>query len=101
MPKVITKIISWQLSDRTKITFSGEYQVRPKKNGQLGLPAEGTVLPNPNGQIPRDRNIAKPYSTFSILTGEQHYATGADNESIDADLVKVHSDTSKETRSPF
>ncbi|MHC5728435.1 MAG: TonB-dependent receptor domain-containing protein, partial [Nostoc sp.] len=46
----------------TKITFTGEYQVRSKKFGQQGLPAEGTVLPNPNGQIPRDRNISEPSS---------------------------------------
>ncbi|MEH2180201.1 TonB-dependent receptor [Nostoc sp.] len=60
----VAPVVSWQISDRTKITFSGEYQVRPKKNGQLGLPAEGTILPNPNGQIPRDRNTAEPFSTM-------------------------------------
>ncbi|MHC5613451.1 MAG: TonB-dependent siderophore receptor [Nostoc sp.] len=59
----IAPVLSWQISDRTKITFSGEYQVRPQKFAQQGLPAEGTVLPNPNGQIPRDRNLSEPYST--------------------------------------
>ncbi|WP_334951444.1 hypothetical protein [Nostoc sp.] len=37
------------------MSISGQYQVRPKKCGQQGLPSEGTVLPNPNGKIPRDR----------------------------------------------
>ncbi|MHC5721784.1 MAG: hypothetical protein ACYTX0_59650, partial [Nostoc sp.] len=55
-------MLSWQISDRTKITFTTEYQVQPQANGQQGLPAEGTVLPNPNGQIPRDRNISVPSS---------------------------------------
>ncbi|MEH2178617.1 TonB-dependent siderophore receptor [Nostoc sp.] len=59
----VAPVVSWQISDRTKITFSGEYQVRPKKFGQVGIPAEGSVLPNPNGKIPRDRNISEPYST--------------------------------------
>ncbi|MHC5671552.1 TonB-dependent siderophore receptor [Nostoc sp.] len=59
----IAPVLSWQISDRTKITFSGEYQVRPQKFAQQGLAAEGTVLPNPNGQIPRDRNLSEPYST--------------------------------------
>ncbi|MEH2413560.1 TonB-dependent receptor plug domain-containing protein [Nostoc sp.] len=40
----VAPVLSWQISDRTKITFSGEYQVRPKKDGQQGLPAEGSVI---------------------------------------------------------
>jgi iron complex outermembrane receptor protein len=60
----IAPVLSWQISDRTKITFSGEYQVLPQKLGQQGLPAAGTVLPNLNGQISRDRNISEPYSTL-------------------------------------
>ncbi|MEH2467248.1 TonB-dependent siderophore receptor [Nostoc sp.] len=60
----VAPVVSWQISDRTKITFSGEYQVRPKKNGQQGIPAEGSVLPNPNGTIPRDRNLGEPFATI-------------------------------------
>lgn len=59
----LAPVLFWQISDRTKITFSGEYQVRPKKDGQQGLPAEGSVLPNPNGKIPRDLNTSEPYAT--------------------------------------
>ncbi|MEH2083530.1 MAG: TonB-dependent receptor plug domain-containing protein, partial [Nostoc sp.] len=40
----VAPVVSWQLGDRTKITFSGEYQVRPEKNGATGIPAEGSVL---------------------------------------------------------
>ncbi|MEH2303242.1 MAG: TonB-dependent siderophore receptor [Nostoc sp.] len=64
----LAPVLSWQISDRTKITFSGEYQVRPKKSGQQGLPAEGTVLPNPNGKIGRDLNISEPFSTSDQST---------------------------------
>ena len=59
----VAPVVSWQLGDRTKITFSGEYQVRPQKNGQQGLPVQGTVLPNLNGKIPRNRNTNEPNST--------------------------------------
>ncbi|MEH2070182.1 MAG: TonB-dependent receptor [Nostoc sp.] len=59
----VAPVVSWQLSDRTKITFSSEYQVRPQKNGATGIPAEGSVLPNPNGKIPRNRNTNEPNST--------------------------------------
>ncbi|MEH2424497.1 MAG: hypothetical protein V7K48_27390 [Nostoc sp.] len=43
----VAPVVSWQLGDRTKITFSGKYQVRPKKFCQSGLPAEGTILTLP------------------------------------------------------
>ncbi|MEH1831738.1 MAG: TonB-dependent siderophore receptor [Nostoc sp.] len=59
----VAPVVSWQLGDRTKITFSSEYQVRPQKNGAMGIPAEGSVLPNPNGKIPRNRNTNEPNST--------------------------------------
>ncbi|MBP5971844.1 TonB-dependent receptor [Brasilonema sp. CT11] len=59
----VAPVVSWQISDRTKVAFSGEYQVRPQKFGQIGIPALGSVLPNPNGTIPRNRNISEPYAT--------------------------------------
>ena len=37
--------------------------MRPQKNGASGIPAEGSVLPNPNGKIPRNRNTNEPNST--------------------------------------
>ncbi|WP_442944186.1 TonB-dependent siderophore receptor [Nostoc sp.] len=59
----VAPVLSWQISDRTKLTLQAEYVNRPKKNGQSGIPAIGSVLPNPNGEIPRDRNISEPDST--------------------------------------
>ncbi|MEH2182999.1 TonB-dependent siderophore receptor [Nostoc sp.] len=59
----VAPVVSWQLGDRTKITFSGEYQVRPEKNGATGIPVEGSVLLNPNGKIPRNRSTAEPFNT--------------------------------------
>lgn len=54
----ISPVISLALGERTRLTPEGEYT--DKSNGfVIGLPAEGTVLPNPNGRIPRDRNLSE------------------------------------------
>jgi iron complex outermembrane recepter protein len=55
----VAPVLSWQISDRTKLTLQTEYLNRIKDYGQQGLPAVGTILPNPNGKIPRDRNISE------------------------------------------
>ncbi|MBW4678263.1 MAG: TonB-dependent siderophore receptor [Desmonostoc geniculatum HA4340-LM1] len=54
----IAPVISLELGDRTRLTLEGEYTDTP---GSLveGLPIEGTVLPNPNGRIPRNRNTTE------------------------------------------
>ena len=52
-----------QISNNTRLTVEGEYQDVEKPNGDgeiPGLPAVGTVLPNPNGKIERDRNLGEP-----------------------------------------
>ncbi|MEH2335706.1 TonB-dependent receptor plug domain-containing protein [Nostoc sp.] len=62
---IVAPVISWQLGDRTKITFTSEYQVRPQKYSSTGIPAEGSVLPNPNGKIPRNR-----YTSFNLVASK-------------------------------
>ncbi|NMG06754.1 TonB-dependent receptor [Brasilonema sp. UFV-L1] len=59
----VAPVLSWQISDRTQLTFQAEYVNRPKDYGQQGIPAVGSVLPNRNGKVPRDRNTAEPDST--------------------------------------
>ena len=51
--------LRWQPSARTSFTLLSNFQ----DNGvgyHTGLPAEGTVLPNPNGRIDRERSVAEP-----------------------------------------
>ncbi|HIK06879.1 MAG TPA: TonB-dependent siderophore receptor [Trichormus sp. M33_DOE_039] len=60
---VIAPTLTWLISDRTKLTLAAEYIDRPKDQGQMGLPAVGSVLPNPLGEIRRDRNFSEPFST--------------------------------------
>ncbi|MEH2288673.1 TonB-dependent siderophore receptor [Nostoc sp.] len=57
---VVAPTISWQISDRTKLTLAGEYKDRSKDNGNFGLPYQGTLLPNPNGRLPRNLNPSWP-----------------------------------------
>ncbi|MEH2273819.1 MAG: TonB-dependent siderophore receptor [Nostoc sp.] len=55
----ITPVITWRIGDNTTLTVEGEYYTR---NTTLGytLPAEGTILPNPNGNIPLSRFVGEP-----------------------------------------
>src|SRR5260370_13601179 len=50
----VAPALTWDISSDTQLTLLGRYQ---HDSGHLGfpLPAEGTVLPNPNGEIPISR----------------------------------------------
>jgi len=54
----ISPVISLALGDRTHLTLEGEY-LDTAGSVFTGLPIEGTVLPNPNGRIPRNRNTSE------------------------------------------
>lgn len=51
---VVTPALTWKISDRATLNFNAQY-FRVEKPFDTGLPARGTVLPNPNGEIPRNR----------------------------------------------
>jgi iron complex outermembrane receptor protein len=51
--------LTWEIDPKTKLTLLTSYQKDDDKMG-FPLPAIGTVLPNPNGQIPITRNIEEP-----------------------------------------
>ncbi|AFY89074.1 TonB-dependent siderophore receptor [Chroococcidiopsis thermalis] len=57
--------IKFELGKNTDLTFDIQY-VGATQRGGSGLPVEGTILPNPNGEIPRNRNLAEPDSRFII-----------------------------------
>ncbi len=57
----VAPTLTFQISDRTKLTLAAEYLARPQSSDQsYGLPVVGTLLPNPNGKIPRNRYIGEP-----------------------------------------
>ncbi|MEH1847889.1 MAG: TonB-dependent siderophore receptor [Nostoc sp.] len=64
----IAPVIGLMLGTKTKLTIEGEYRHTHIDSFYLGLPALGTVLPNPNGKIPINRNTAEPnyFRDFTI-----------------------------------
>ncbi len=55
----IAPVLSWQISPNTKLSLEAQTS-RQELRGLVGLPAVGTVLPNPNGKIPRNRYAGEP-----------------------------------------
>jgi iron complex outermembrane receptor protein len=56
---LLAPVLSWQISDRTQLTLEAEYS-RIEGPFDFGIPAEGSVLPNPNGEISRNRFVSEP-----------------------------------------
>ncbi|MBW4619671.1 MAG: TonB-dependent siderophore receptor [Cyanosarcina radialis HA8281-LM2] len=52
--------LTWQIGERTTLTLNSEYQKITGTKVDYGLPAEGSVLPNPNGKVPRNRFRGEP-----------------------------------------
>jgi iron complex outermembrane receptor protein len=57
----ISPVISFDLGERTSLALDGEY-VEVSASNYSGVPLSGTLLSNPNGEIPRSRNYAEPFS---------------------------------------
>ncbi|MGL5793518.1 MAG: TonB-dependent receptor plug domain-containing protein, partial [Waterburya sp.] len=55
----IAPVLSWQIGDQTKISFEGLY-LNSRTPQRVGLPAQGTIFNNPNGEIPRDQFVGEP-----------------------------------------
>ena len=55
----VAPALTWDIKPDTKLTILGRYQ---HDTGHLGfpLPAEGTVFPNPNGEIPISLFVGEP-----------------------------------------
>jgi iron complex outermembrane recepter protein len=56
---LLAPVITWNIDDRTDLTFEAEYLDAQYPN-ERGLPIEGTILPNPNGTLPRSRYLGEP-----------------------------------------
>ncbi len=63
----IAGVLKFEIGENTDLTFDVAYS-RIGQSFATGLPAVGTVLPNPNGEIPRNRNIAEEISEYSPET---------------------------------
>ena len=56
---LVNPVVAWNISDNTKLTLEFEYRSIRSLN-DAGLPAVGTVLDNPNGELPLDRYAGEP-----------------------------------------
>lgn len=56
----VSPVVSFSPTDATKITLEGIYSRSFWTAFYNGLPAEGTIFENPNGEIPRERHISDP-----------------------------------------
>ncbi|HAG80696.1 MAG TPA: TonB-dependent siderophore receptor, partial [Cyanobacteria bacterium UBA12227] len=56
---LIAPSLAFQLGDKTKLTLAAEYALS-EGTYDYGLPPRGTVLPNPNGRISRNRFVSEP-----------------------------------------
>jgi iron complex outermembrane recepter protein len=57
-------VLEFELGKNTNLNFDLEYS-KINQSYPSGLPAVGTVLPNPNGEIPRDRNFSSEDTEYS------------------------------------
>ncbi|WP_236232454.1 TonB-dependent siderophore receptor [Pseudomonas tohonis] len=63
----IAPSLTWQPDDATSLTLLATYQ-KSRTAYVYGLPAEGTVLPNPNGHISRHTFTGEPGYDKSVIT---------------------------------
>ncbi|MEH1798886.1 MAG: TonB-dependent receptor [Nostoc sp.] len=56
----ISPVIDVVIGERTKLTLSADYIETRNSGIEFGVPTVGTIFPNPNGKIPRNRNLTEP-----------------------------------------
>ena len=56
---LVNPVLAWNISDDTKLTLEFEYRSVRSLN-DAGLPARGTMLDNPNGDLPLSRYAGEP-----------------------------------------
>lgn len=56
----VSPMLTFSPDETTSLTLIATYQHAPHGGGYSGTPAYGTVLPNPNGAIPRNMNTGDP-----------------------------------------
>lgn len=81
----IAPSFTWR-NDVTSLTFLSHYQKDETGNAMQFLPYEGTVLPNPNGQIPSERFLGDPgYDNYE----REQFAVGYALEHAFSDTLKA------------
>jgi len=69
----VAPVLSFQLGENTTLSLEGSYS-NDSRPGYQGLPAVGTVLSNPLGDVPRSRNLGDPdIGNVNFTVGEIGY----------------------------
>ncbi|MEP6516842.1 TonB-dependent siderophore receptor [Microcoleus vaginatus] len=68
----IAPVLSWAISDTTKLTLEGDY-VNDSVPPPTGVPALGSVLFNPNGEISHNRNYNESNANQKVNLGRVGY----------------------------
>ncbi|HSX56988.1 MAG TPA: TonB-dependent siderophore receptor [Sphingomonas sp.] len=56
----VSPMVTFAPTDQTSLTLLAAYQRSPSGGGYSGVPAYGSVLPNPFGELPREVNTGDP-----------------------------------------
>lgn len=81
----VAPALTWRPSAATSLTLLADYQ-KDRTGYVYGLPESGTILPNPNGRIPRERFTGEPgYDKFDL----ERYSVGYLFEHAFNDQVKL------------
>lgn len=56
----VSPMLTFAPTPQTSLTLVAAYQHAPSGGGYSGVPAYGSVLPNPSGELPRDINTGDP-----------------------------------------
>ncbi|WLT31093.1 TonB-dependent siderophore receptor [Geothrix sp. PMB-07] len=71
----IAPSLAWRPDANTSLTFLGYWQKDESGSSATFLPWSGTVLPNPNGQIPTSRFVSEPgYDDYTMRQASLGYA---------------------------
>ncbi|MEA5622143.1 hypothetical protein [Nostoc sp. UHCC 0251] len=96
----MSQVLSFELSDEVYAALQQQAEVAGVSLAEL----VATSIEQQYGSLRRETSQAKTEKEAARQRFRSHagsinlgYATGAENESIDADLVKAYSDTSEET----
>jgi iron complex outermembrane receptor protein len=80
----VAPALTWRPSVATSLTLLSDYQ-KDRTVNVYGMPAEGTVLPNVNGSIPRSRFVGEPgFDQFAL----ERYSVGYLFEHAFSDRLK-------------
>ncbi len=71
----VAPTLRWDITPETNLTLLGAYTDDESDGSYVGLPAQGTILPNVNGRLRRKLNIREPsFDRLSIERGQIGYA---------------------------